>query len=164
MPSRPASINFFSNPTGSLTVFIRSFRYLAWMCTTILSQNMWKKNFYFLLLILMDLLFQKLVKIGMLKVFGHFLKKILCVKRFCYIHLKLDLQAHWSYFCRCIKERHQRPNFWAILGLKVRKISGVWSLSQNVFTGFTTVLLHTFRCVENMGLSGPIFGSFWAPK
>ena len=211
MPSRPASINFFSNPTGSLTVFIRSFRYLAWMCTTILSQNMWKKNFYFLLLILMDLLFQKLVKIGMLKVFGHFLKKFLCVKRFCYIHLKLDLQAHWSYFCRCIKERHQRPkfgpfwaskfrfsnillkslvwihislalyahwsyfqrcakfghqrpNFWAILGLKVRKISGVWSLSQNVFTGFTTVLLHTFRCVENMGLSGPIFGSFWAPK
>ena len=134
------------------------------------------------------------------------------LKRFCFIHLKLDLQAHWSYFCRCLKRgarcpnfwppneskfrfsnillkrlvwthislalyAHwgyfqrcvkygpQGPNFWAILGPKVRKISGVWSLSQKVFTGFTTVLLHmlipsTFRCMENMGLRGPILGHF----
>ena len=28
---------------------------------------------------------------------------------FCWIHLKLDLQAYWGYFCRCVKERPQRP-------------------------------------------------------
>ena len=47
------------------------------------------------------------------------------------------------------------------------QISSVWSLSQKVFTGFTTLLLHVFiasafRCVENMGLRGPIFGPLWA--
>ena len=31
------------------------------------------------------------------------------LKRFCYMHLKLDLQAHWSYFCRCVKDRPQKP-------------------------------------------------------
>ena len=35
------------------------------------------------------------------------------LKCFCHIHLKLDLQTHWNYFCRCVKERHQRPKFWA---------------------------------------------------
>ena len=91
------------------------------------------------------------------------------LKSLVWIHISLPLSAHWSYFQRCVKYGPQRPNFWAILGPKVRKISGVWSLSQKVFTGFTTVLLHmlipsTFRCVENMGLRGPIFGPLWTPK
>ena len=85
------------------------------------------------------------------------------LKRLVWIHISLALYAHWGYFQRCVKYGPQRPNFWAILGPKVRKISGVWSLSQKVFTGFTTVLLNmlilsAFRCVENMGLRGPIFG------
>ena len=81
------------------------------------------------------------------------------------------LHAHWGYFQRCVKYGTQRPNFGAILVPKVRTISGVWSLSQKVFTGFTTVLLHmlirsTFRCVVNMhmGLRGPILGPLWAPN
>ena len=91
------------------------------------------------------------------------------LKSLLWIHTSLALYAHWSYFQRCVKYEPQRTNFWAILGSKVRKISGVWSLSQKVFTGFTTVLPHilipsTFRCVENMGLRGPIFGPLWAPK
>ena len=31
-------------------------------------------------------------------------------------HMKLDLQAHWNYFCRNVKERPQRPKF---LGLQM---------------------------------------------
>ena len=49
----------------------------------------------------------------------------------------------------------QRPNFCTIFGPKGSQNSGLWSLSQKVFTGFTSVLLHmliasTFRarCVE----------------
>ena len=91
------------------------------------------------------------------------------LKSLVWIHISLTLYAHWSYFQRCVEYGPQRPNFWAILGPKVRKISGVWSLPQKVFTGFTTVLLHmlipsTFRCVENMGLRGLIFGPLWATK
>ena len=61
----------------------------------------------------------------------------------------------------------QRPYFWAILGPKASQNSYAWSLSQNVFIGFTSIKLHmliplTFKCVENMGLRGPIFGPFWA--
>ena len=33
------------------------------------------------------------------------------LKSFCWIHLKLDLQAHWRYFCRRVKDRPQRPKF-----------------------------------------------------
>ena len=56
----------------------------------------------------------------------------------------------------------QSPNLWAILGPKA-KSCGLWSLSQKLFNGFTSVLLHmliasTFICVENMGLRSPIFG------
>ena len=88
------------------------------------------------------------------------------LKSLVWIHISLDLYAHWSYFMRCVK---YGPNFWVILSPKVRKISVVWTLSQNLFTGFTTVLLHmlipsTFRCVENMGPRGPILGPLWAPK
>ena len=91
------------------------------------------------------------------------------LKRLVWIHISLALYAHWSYFQRCVKYGPQRPNFWTILGPKVRKFSGVWSLSQKVFTGFTTVLLHmlipgTFRCVENMGLRGPIFSVTLGPQ
>ena len=62
-----------------------------------------------------------------------------------------------------------KAQFLAILDPKVSKNSGFWPLSQKVFTGFTSVLLHmliasNFRCVENMGLEGPIFGSTLGPK
>ena len=51
----------------------------------------------------------------------------------------------------------------AILGRKGSQNSGLWSLSQKVFAGFTSVLLHmlsasTFRGVRNMGPRGP---NFW---
>ena len=58
------------------------------------------------------------------------------------------------------------------MGLRKSQISqnsNLWSFSQKVFTGFTSVLLHmliasTFRGVENIGLRGPISRSFWGPK
>ena len=51
----------------------------------------------------------------------------------------------------------------------VSKNCSVWWLSQNVFTGFTSVLLHmliasTLRCVENMGPLVPFLGPPWAPN
>ena len=51
--------------------------------------------------------------------------------------------------------------FWGHFGPKTSQNSGLWSFSQKVFTGFTSVLLHmliasTFRGVMNMGLRGPI--------
>ena len=50
MPSRPSSVrlsvcpsvNLFTNRIGSLNFFFRSLRYLAWMCTTIFPQKLWK--------------------------------------------------------------------------------------------------------------------------
>ena len=51
----------------------------------------------------------------------------------------------------------QSKNFWCLV------------ISQKVFIGLTTVLLHMlipsiFRCVENMGLRDPIFGPLWPPN
>ena len=62
-----------------------------------------------------------------------------------------------------------KVQFMGLFGPKVRQNYGVWSLSKKVFTGFSSVLLHmliasTFRCVENLGLRGPIVGPLWAPK
>ena len=92
------------------------------------------------------------------------------LKRFCYIHLKLDLQTHWSYFCRNVKERPQRPIFFShfgppneskfrfsnillkiLLWIHVRlALYGHWSYCQ--------------RCVKYVPLKGPISGPFWVPK
>ena len=64
----------------------------------------------------------------------------------------------------------QRPNFGTIMGPKISKNSGLWSfVFQKVFTGFISALLHmliasTFRCVENMGLRGPILGPLGVPN
>ena len=71
--------------------------------------------------------------------------------------------THWSYFQICVQYGPQRPNFWSILDPKISKNSGRWSLSEKVFTGFTSVLLHkliasTFSGVWNMSLRGPILG------
>ena len=99
----------------------------------------------------------------MLKFLGHFgppseskfrVSNIL-LKSFLWIHINRALYANWSYFQRCVQYGPQRPNFWAILGHKVSQNSGVWSLSREFFTGFTSVLLHmpiasAFRCVENI--------------
>ena len=59
--------------------------------------------------------------------------------------------------------------FVAILDPKVSKNAGLWSLSQKVFTGFTSALLHvliasTFRRVENIGPGGPVLGPLRAQK
>ena len=88
------------------------------------------------------------------------------VKRFPWIHISLTLYAHWSYFQRFVQYGPQRPNFWTILDPTVCKNTGLSSLSQKVFTSFTSVLLHmliasTFRCVENHGLQR---SNFWVPK
>ena len=59
----------------------------------------------------------------------------------------------------------QMPIFGPFWTPKVSQNSGIWSLYQKVFNGFTSELLHmliasTFKCVENMGLRGPILGDF----
>ena len=58
--------------------------------------------------------------------------------------------------------------FLGHFGPQISKNSGLWSLSKIIFTGFTSVLPNmliasTFKCVENMGLSGSIFGPLWPP-
>ena len=57
------------------------------------------------------------------------------------------------------------PNFEAVLDPKTSQNCGLWSFSQKVFNGLTSVLLHmliarTFRCVEDIGLRGPLLGHF----
>ena len=81
------------------------------------------------------------------------------LKRFLWIHFSLALHAHW----RCVQ---YGPNFWAILNPKVNQNSGLWSLSQKVFIGFTSVLLHMLiaSTFKQMGLRGPIVEPFWAPS
>ena len=64
------------------------------------------------------------------------------LKSFLWFHISLALYAHWSYFQRCVQYGPQRPNFWVILDSKLSQNSVLWSLSQKVFTGFTSVLLH----------------------
>ena len=59
--------------------------------------------------------------------------------------------------------------FWGHFGPPNKSKVGLCLFSQNLFFGFTSVLLHiliasTFRCVENMGLRSPILGSLWSPK
>ena len=90
-------------------------------------------------------------------------------KSFPWIHINLSLYVHWSYFQRYVQYGHQRPNLGPILDPKASKNSGLWSLFQKVFNGFTSVLLHmliacTFIGVWNMSLWGPILGPFGAPK
>ena len=63
----------------------------------------------------------------------------------------------------------QGPILGAILGPQISQSSFLWGLSQKVFTGFTSALLHvliasTFRDVCYMGLRGTILGPFWVPK
>ena len=87
-----------------------------------------------------------------IEVFEYFVKSVL------WIHINLALYAHWRNYQSFVQYGPQRPNFWAILGLKVSKNSSVWSLSLDVFTGLISVLLHmlitsSFRCVKNL----------WAP-
>ena len=86
------------------------------------------------------------------------------LKIFFWIHTSLAWYAHWSYFWLCVQYGPQKPNLLAILGPKVSKHSGIWSLSQKVFTVFTSVLLNmlvanTFRCVK-----GPNFGATLGPQ
>ena len=74
---------------------------------------------------------------------------------FFWMHTSFALSAHWRYFQRCVQHGPQRPNFGAILDPNIIQNSELWSLFQNLFTGFTSVLLHmligcTFRCVQNM--------------
>ena len=90
-------------------------------------------------------------------------------KGFHWFHINITSTAHCKYFQRCLENGPQRAKFGAILGPQISHISGLWSFSQNVFTGFTSIFLHmviasTFTCVENMGLSSPICGPLWAPK
>ena len=54
----------------------------------------------------------------------------------------------------------QRPNFWATLGLKMSKKSGLWSLSKKFPTGFASFFVYksiraTFRGVLHIGPGGP---------
>ena len=84
-------------------------------------------------------------------------------KSFHLFHISIASHAHCKNCQRCVKYGPQRPNFGAILGPLINKNSGLWSLSQKVFTGFTPIFLHmliasTFKCVDNMGR---IFGPLW---
>ena len=76
------------------------------------------------------------------------------------MHLKLHLQAHWSYLCRCVKDKPQRPKF---LGLQMSQTSAFRIFCWKVSSGFTSVLLYMFigatvRDMYNMGLKSPISG------
>ena len=84
-------------------------------------------------------------------------------------HTSLASYVHWSYFQRCVQYGPQRPNCWPFLDPKVSQNPGLWSLSQKVSTGFTTVLLHVliasiFSGVWNKGPTGKIMGPFWPPN
>ena len=80
IPSRPSSVvrrlsssTFFSNRIGP-SVVIRSCRYLAWMCITMLGKNLWNYNFAFMLLIFLWIFNYK--KLGILELWGHRLPQL----------------------------------------------------------------------------------------
>ena len=91
---------------------------------------------------------------------------------FKYFVKKFPLDSYQSCFICSLELLSQMCIIWAfdfgpLWAQKVSENSGLWSFSQKVFTGFTSVLLYmliasTFRCVENMGLRGPILGPHWA--
>ena len=61
------------------------------------------------------------------------------------------------------------PILAPFFGPQISRNSGLWAFSQIVFTGFTSVLLHmliasAYRCVQNVGIRGPILGPLWAPN
>ena len=112
------------------------------------------------------------------QIFGPFWASKWIKIQFCFHYFvkKFPLDSNQSCFTCSLELLYEmciiwasKAHFLAILGPKVSKNSGLWSLSQKVFYGFMSVLPHmliasTFRCVENMGLRGPIFGPLWAPK
>ena len=83
------------------------------------------------------------------------------LKSFCWIHLKLDLQAHWRYFCRCVKDRPQRPKF---LDLQMSKKFRFWNILLKNFLWIPIILAlyghwsYFHRCVQY----GPQMPNFWA--
>ena len=111
------------------------------------------------------------------------------LKSFHWIHSKLDLSAHWSYFCMCVKYTHQRHIFWA---LQMSQNAGFQIFCQMVSFVFTSILLYmrievtfrdvykrfywfqlvllhmhianAFRGVWNVGPRDQFCGPFWAPK
>ena len=94
-----------------------------------------------------------------------FLSLITFSKRFHWFHFSMASHAHCKYFKMCGEYGPQRlfgPRNFGIF-------SGLWSFSQNCFTGFVSVFGNRpigaiFRGMLNIGLRGPISGSFWAPK
>ena len=69
----------------------------------------------------------------------------------------------------CVWFGSQRSNFWSTLGPNISKNSCLWSFSQNVSTGFASVLVYmsiwaSFRDVLNIGLRGPNFWVILRPK
>ena len=75
------------------------------------------------------------------------------LKSFLWIHIGIALYAHWSYFRRCVQSGPEKPNFWAI-----------WSPSQIVFSGFTSVLLHQVLSVVCELCLRPNSGFIVGPK
>ena len=71
---------------------------------------------------------------------------------------------------RCVENKNRRGPFYeATLVTKISQNSGLWQFSKKTFTGYTSVLVYlsiwvTFRGVLNIGLRGPISGSFGATK
>ena len=83
---------------------------------------------------------------------------------FCWFHFNLDLQAHWSYFCRCVKDKPQRPKF----------LGHFRPLNESKFR-FSNILLKSFYWIntslalfvhqsyfQRFVQSGPQRPNFWA--
>ena len=83
-------------------------------------------------------------------------------KRFRWFHSSIISHTHCNNFQKCVEYGLARPNFRAILVAKISPNSGLWSLSQNVFTGFASVMSHMLIASTFRGEYGPQRSNFRA--
>ena len=94
------------------------------------------------------------------------LKGPILLKNFLWIHISPHLYA-LSATVRDVYNMGLKGPIFGQLGPQISQNYFLWSLSQNVFTGFTSVLLYmfiasTFTDVWNKGIRGTIWGPFWS--
>ena len=95
--------------------------------------------------------------------------KILDFGHFHSFHISIVSHAHCKYLYMCGENWHQRSNILANLGPQMIKKNWSLVIFQIFLTGLASVLvsmsvLVIFKGVLNIGLRGPISGSFGAPK
>ena len=147
MPSRPASINFFSNPIGSLIFYPIIPIFGVNVHNNIAPKDVEEEFLFFASNLNGSFIIKNRQKVWILKVFGHFLKKIFCVKND-------PLGPNFREMCK----------IWASKAQFLVTFSKTFSLVSQQYCFTCSLIPSTFRCVENMGFRGPIFGPLWAPK